>query len=76
MAKSGNHIPSCHQSRHRGPLSDHPRQRSSSLSHVQGRKSCLLDQDIRTAMVNWKQPDSSPDENSTSREKIQKPGVT
>ena len=75
LAKSGNHIPSCHQSRHRGPLSEHPRQRSSSLSHVQGRKS-LYDQDIRTAMVKRKQPETSPDEKSTSREKIQKPGVT
>ena len=54
LAKSGNHIPSCHQSRHRGPLSEHPRQRSSSLSHVQKRKSCLHDQDIRTAIVKRK----------------------
>ena len=64
-AKSGNHIPSCHQSRHRGPLSEYPRQRSSTLSHVQGRKSY---KDIRTAMVKRKQPETSPDENSTSRE--------
>ena len=76
LAKSGNHIPSCHQSRHRGPLSENPRQRSSSLSHVQRRKCCLHDQDIRTAIVKWKQPETSPDEKSTSREKIQKPGVT
>ena len=76
LAKSGNHIHSCHQSMHRGPLSEHPRQRSSSLSLVQGRKSFLMDQDIRTAMVKWKQPETSPDEKSSSREKIQKPGIT
>ena len=76
LAKSGNHIPSCHQSRHCGPVSEHPRQRSSSPSHVQRRKSCLHDQDIRTAMVKQKKTETSPDEKSTSREKMQKPGVT
>ena len=60
------------RSRQCSSLMQHPRPRSHSLSNQ--RRDTRLDQDIRTALMKRKNPESSPDEKSSTRDKMHKSG--
>ena len=60
------------RSRQCSSLMQHPRPRSHSLSTQ--RRDTRFDQDIRTALMKRKNPESSPDEKSSTRDKMHKSG--